>query len=409
MNARVIIEGLRSGVPYRETADAMTIGRQENLKALSTLMETVAEGRRPKLWGQVIRAHYGEGKTHLMHALASLAWEANWVVSMVSVSKETPLDSPDRIYPKVVMNAVRPGSNQAGLEEIVLEALRGPHLLTESRDVPMSDRVRALLDNLVRQDAGMDELMADLHGQFMSLAELKRIHRENFTKSLKIPTSRIRDDIPSYFALVDWLIGRAGYRGWLLLLDEVELMGKFGRGARARSYATMGRMLQGLGERTISVWAVAANFQNDVIIQRHDLEQAPAWLLGRPKEADDAAAAQVALEELSAARPLSRPNAGQIKQMVERVYALHQEAYSWSPPVPEDRFYDVVGEHIETTDARLRLWIRLAISILDLWLQYGVDGLRVQAGQLRDVDLSEEYDAGAPGETDLIDRRALFE
>lgn len=191
MNARVIIEGLRSGIPYRETAEAMTIGRQENLKALGTPMEAVSQGRRPKPWGQVIRANYGEGKTHLMHALASLAWESNWVVSMISVSKETPLDSLDRIYPKLVMNAVRPGSNQAGLEPIVEEAVRGPHLLAESRHVPLSDRVRAVLDNLVRQNAGMETLMAELHGQFMNLGDLKRVHRENFSKPLKIATSRI--------------------------------------------------------------------------------------------------------------------------------------------------------------------------------------------------------------------------
>lgn len=407
VSARVIIEGLRSGVPYRETAEAMTIGRQENLKALGTLMETVAQGRHPKLWGEVIRANYGEGKTHLMHALAAQAWESNWVVSMISVSKETPLDSLDRLYPKLAMNAVRPGSNHAGLESIVEESLRGPHLLAESRDVPLSDRVRALLDNLVRQNAGVEALVADLHGQFMNLGDLKRIHRENFSKPLKISHSRIRDEIPAYFALVDWLITRAGYQGWLLLIDEVELMGKFGRGARARSYANVGRILEGLGERTISVWAVAANFQNDVIIQRKDLDQAPAWLLARPKEAADARLAQVALEELSAARPLSRPNATQIRELVERVYQLHQEAYRWSPPVSVERFYEVVGEHIETMDARLRLWIRLAISILDLWLQYGVEGLWVKASQLKEVDLSEDDDDAA--ERDLINRRALFE
>lgn len=409
MSARVIIEGLRSGVPYRETAQAMTIGRQENLKSLAALMEATAQGRRPPLWGQIIRANYGEGKTHLMHALASLAWESNWVVSMISVSKETPLDSLERFYPKVAMNAFRPGSSQAGLEPIVLEALRGPHLLAESRDVPLSDRVRALLDNLVRQNAGMEELLADLDGQFMNLGDLKRIHRENFSKPLKTPATRIRAEIPSYFSLVDWLIVRAGYQGWLWLIDEVELMGKFGRGARARSYANIGRVLEGVGERTLSVWAVAANFQNDVIIQRHDLEQAPAWLLARPKESADAAWARLALEELSAARPLARPSAVQIRQLIERVYDLHREAYAWAPPVPQDRFYDVVSEHIETMDARIRLWIRLAISILDLWLQYGVDGLQVRAGQLAEVDLSEDDEPARAAEDGLIDRRALFE
>lgn len=408
VNARVIIEGLRSGIPYRETGAAMTIGRQENLKSLESLMETVAQGRRPTLWGQVIRAQYGEGKTHLMHALASMAWDADWVVSMVAISKESPLDRLEHLYPKLVMNALCPGSNQPGLDEIVLEAVRAPYLVAESRDVDLSPRTRAILDNLARQNAGMEELLADLHGQFMSLSDLKRIHRENFSKPLKIATSRIHDEIVSYLTLVDWLVVRAGYRGWLLLMDEVELMGKFGRGSRARSYANIGRFLQGIGERTLSVWAVAGNFQNDVIIQRDDLERAPQWLESRTQEEASAPLARLAIEELSLARPLARPNATQIRELVTRVYALHQEAYAWDPPVASERFYEVVGQNVGTMDARLRIWIRLAISILDLWLQHGAEALSVQAGQLKDVDLTEESDQDSD-EAELIERRPLFE
>lgn len=410
---RVIIEGLRSGIPYRETAEAMTIGRQENLQSLSALMESVAAGRRPKSWGQIIRAQYGEGKTHLMHAMANLAWDANWVVSMVSISKESPLDRLDYVYPKIAANTLRPGSSHPGLEPMVMEALAIPHLLAESRSVPLSDRTRALLDNMARQHTGMSELLGDLHGQFLTLGELKRVHRENFGKPLKIPSTRIKDEIPSYLALVDWLIGHAGYQGWLILMDEVELMGKFGRGGRARSYANLGRILSGTGERTLSVWAVAGNFQTDVIVQRQDLEHAPQWLMSRPQEAQDAPLARMALDELSAAHPLDRPTTGQIRELVERVCDLHQDAYHWTAPLPTERFYDVVRENIGIVDARLRTWIRVTLSILDLWFQYGVDGMNVKAKVLEDIDLSEEkatHDfSEVEDDTGVIARRRIFE
>ncbi len=409
--ARVIIEGLRSGVPYRQTAESMTIGREDNLKALLSLMEAVAAGRRPKLFGQIIRAQYGEGKTHLMHALASLAWEHNWVVSMVSISKESPLDRLDYLYPKLTMNALRPGSNQPGLEPIVLEALAEPHLLAESRGIDLSERTRAILDNLVRQNVGMDELLDDLHGRFMPLAALKKIHRENFSRPLKIASTRTRDEIMPYLALIDWLVGRAGYQGWLILLDEVELIGKFGRGGRARSYANIGRLMRGVGERTLSVWAVAGNFQNDVIMARQDLDGAPEWLSLRPKEAPDADLARLAVDELSAARPLSRPTASQIREVMERIYDIHQDAYGWVAPVPRDHFYDVVRERVGTMDARLRTWVRLAISIMDLWFQYGREAIELRAGELLEVDLSEDQERFDQNDEpqDLIERRRLFE
>lgn len=412
-SSRVIIEGLRSGIPYRETAEAMTIGRQDNLKSLTSLMESVASGRRPKAWGQIIRAQYGEGKTHLMHAMANLAWDANWVVSMVSISKESPLDRLDYVYPKIAANTFRPGSNQPGLEPMIMEALAVPHLLAESRSVPLSERTRAILDNLARQHAGMTELFGDLHGQFLTLGELKRIHRENFGKPLKIPSTRIKDEIRSYLALVDWLIGHAGYQGWLLLMDEMELMGKFGRGGRARGYANLGRFLAGMGERTLSIWAVAGNFQTDVIMQRQDMERAPEWLLSRPHEAADASLAQLALNELSAAHPLERPTPGQIRELMGRVYDLHQEAYQWNAPMTRERFYDVVRENIGTLDARLRTWIRLALSILDLWFQYGLEDALVQTDVLTEIDLSEERmtsdSEDAEDDTGAIARRRIFE
>ncbi len=409
-SARVIVEGLRSGIPYRKTAQAVTIGREANIKALVTLLETVESGGRPTMFSQIVRAQYGEGKTHLMHALASSAWDRNWVVSMAAISKETPLDRLDQLYPKLTMNALRPGSTQAGLDSVVTEALAVPHLLAESRAVNLSERTRAILDNLVRQDAGLDELMGDIHGQFLPLATIKRIHRENYGKTLKISSTRIKDEIPSYLGLLDWLISRAGYGGWLILLDEVELIGKFGRGRRARSYANMGRFMEGMGERTVSVWAVAGNFQNDVIVARDDAVHAPQWLASRPQEAKDAELAVMAVDELSAARPLSHPQPAEIREMVERVYDLHQEAYAWSAPLSRNQFYSAVHERIGVVDARIRTWVRLSLSLLDLWFLHGVDAAEVRADELVEIDLSEEPDDHSHKESvELIERRPLFD
>ncbi|MDA8206650.1 MAG: DUF2791 family P-loop domain-containing protein, partial [Thermaerobacter sp.] len=394
--ARAIVEGLRSGIPYRETAEAMTVGREPNLRALANLMDAVSQGRSPKTRAQIVRGQYGEGKTHLMHALAAQAWDANWVVSLISLSKETPLDRLDHLYPKLLANIYRPGSNQPGIEPIVAEALSSPHLLAEARDVELTERTRTVVDNLARQNAGFAELTADIGGRFLTTAELKRIHRENFTKPLKMAATRIRDEIPAYFRLVDWLIRRADYGGWLLLFDEVELIGKLGRGGRAHSYANLGRFFEGVGERTLSVFSVAGNFQTDVVVARHDMEGAPQWLSARPREAGEARFAEIALQELAAAHPLDPPTSGQIRQMLERVYALHQEAYQWSPPFAPDDFYDRVRQHVGTFDARLRTWIRIALTLLDVALQYGDDDAEatIHAGVLADIDLSADPDAG---------------
>ena len=403
--ARVIIEGLRSGIPYRETADTMTVGRQDNLRSLASLMETVAAGRRPKTSGQIVRAQYGEGKTHLLHAMASQAWDANWVVSMVSLSKESPLDRLDHLYPKIAQNLMRPGSRVAGLQPLVTEALQASLFLSESRTLSLSDRTRLVLDNLARQDAGFEDLVGDLEGNFLTAVELKRIHRENFSKSIQLPASRVKDEVPYYFLLVDWLIQRAGYQGWLILFDEVELMGKFGRGGRARSYGNLGRFLAGMGERTVSVWAVAGNFQKDVLIDRGDVERAPEWLMSRPQDVNSVAWARLALDELSSARPLEPPSVVAVKELIGQVFRLHQEAYGWTAEMDESAFWERVRSQLPSTDAKLRTWVRLSLALLDNALLYGADGGAVRAGALDEVDLSED-DADATGS---VSRRRIFD
>ena len=403
--ARVIIEGLRSGIPYRETADTMTVGRQDNLRSLASLMETVAAGRRPKTFGQIVRAQYGEGKTHLLHAMASQAWDANWVVSLVSLSKESPLDRLDHLYPKIAQNLMRPGSRVAGLQPLVTEALQASLFLSESRALSLSDRTRLVLDNLARQDAGFEDLVGDLEGNFLTAVELKRIHRENFSKSIQLPASRVKDEVPYYFLLVDWLIQRAGYQGWLILFDEVELMGKFGRGGRARSYGNLGRFLAGMGERTVSVWAVAGNFQKDVLIDRGDVERAPEWLMSRPQDVNSVAWARLALDELSSARPLEPPSAVAVKELIGQVFRLHQEAYGWTAEMDESAFWERVRSQLPSTDAKLRTWVRLSLALLDNALLYGADGGAVRAGALDEVDLSED-DADATGS---VSRRRIFD
>jgi hypothetical protein len=403
--ARVIIEGLRSGIPYRETADTMTVGRQDNLRSLASLMETVAAGRRPKTFGQIVRAQYGEGKTHLLHAMASQAWDANWVVSLVSLSKESPLDRLDHLYPKIAQNLMRPGSRVAGLQPLVTEALQASLFLSESRTLSLSDRTRLVLDNLARQDAGFEDLVGDLEGNFLTAVELKRIHRENFSKSIQLPASRVKDEVPYYFLLADWLIQRAGYQGWLILFDEVELMGKFGRGGRARSYGNLGRFLAGMGERTVSVWAVAGNFQKDVLIDRGDVERAPEWLMRRPQDVNSVAWARLALDELSSARPLEPPSAVAVKELIGQVFRLHQEAYGWTAEMDESAFWERVRSQLPSTDAKLRTWVRLSLALLDNALLYGADGGAVRAGALDEVDLSED-DADATGS---VSRRRIFD
>ena len=402
---RRVVEGLRSGIPYQEMAQAIVFGRESQITQLNRLMEQTEDARRPKFPAMVIRAHYGEGKTHLLQSFWGAAADRNWVVSYISLSKETPLDRLDQIYPKIIDSTFVPGGKMAGIESIVDEGLKAPQILAEARAMEFSARVMAILDNLVAHNEGYPELIQDISGTFLSAAELKRIYRGNFSRALKLERTVMREEAFEYLRLVDWLIHRAGYQGWLILFDEVELIGKFGRGARSRAYASIGRLLNLSAPHLLTVWALASNFLTDVIYQRNDQAAAPGWLQSRPKEQHLAAFCQEGIGALVEAKSLEPLSRDQVDQLIMQIYSFHRDAYSWQPPQEPRDLIRLIRNLAPAQDTRLRTVVRLSLTILDIWFQYGVDP-SLSIGQVEDEDLAEDQEKTGPAEGAHVDSKA---
>ncbi|HZA23005.1 MAG TPA: BREX system ATP-binding domain-containing protein, partial [Dehalococcoidia bacterium] len=60
-----------------------------------------------------------------------------------------------------------------------------------------------------------------------------------------------KDLVWQRYQFLSQLLVAAGFSGWIILVDEVELIGKYSFGQRARSYAEMARMLGTIDEYRI--------------------------------------------------------------------------------------------------------------------------------------------------------------
>jgi hypothetical protein len=389
-DARQVVEGLRSGVPYREMAKSIVFGREKTITQVSRILESIEQGRSQKSSAYIVRANYGEGKTHVLNSLWGLAEDGNWVVSQVSLSRETPLDRLEQLYPKLMENTYVPGSRQPGITRVVTAALDEMHLLAELRELDLAPRVSALVDNLISHNEGMPELMADVEGRFLSTTELKQIYRKNYAKPLKLPRSTIRNDIYDYFRLIDWLIKKAGFAGWLILFDEVELIGKLGKGARCRAYGQMGRLIAGSLSHTATVWAVASNFNSDVLQARGDREEAARYLAARPKDETLAPYAEEAIDALLEAKMLDPLSKTQVRGLISQIYQLHLDAYGWQAPFSEEELYEQIRTLTPTQDTRVRTWVRLCLMVLDIWYQYGEAPTVAVMKPLYELNLDED-------------------
>lgn len=403
--AERIIESLRSGVPFPSLAERLPIGRS---RLLSLVRERLGDERPAPL---IVRAHYGDGKTHFLQAIAGQAQDSQWVVSRVSISREAPLSNLDKLYSVVAQGTRVPGSRQVGIQPI-LEHLRGrtAEVLAQLQQAHIPERLQLSVEAYLQDELQYrDELLADLSGDMMAVSRLRQILKELFGQSRRFDRYTLSRDPIWTFRLLAQLIQLAGYQGWVLLIDELELIGKVGLGARAHAYANLIALTPGGGgpERTLVVGALASNYYTDVIEEKQDTFRIIEWLTkrGRTEEAQSARAGLALLEAAEALPPLS---SREMRVLFESIREAHGVAYQWAPP-DLDRLEAYVRTHVPGNDSKVRTCVRTAVQWLDLWFQYGRDP-EVVVWQIGETDLTEgtESPADVDDKPVLVTRNRLF-
>ena len=379
-NARHIIEALRSGVPSREVGDYFSEARPGMRAKIASRLQAAREEN--KSGGMIFKGKYGEGKTHMLHTAFTMAAENNMVVSMVALGKETPMEKPWELYRKLIANTWLPGARQPGFREKVEELTAGSSLTSE-----LLAYTAALLAAMTRtQDE--DEraaFMADLEGDYAGQPLIKRSYRrisgsparfsENFSK-----TKHWRD----YYCFMSHFFHQLGYDGWVILLDEAELIGRMGKKTRMKSYLRIQDFLKPDPrlENTVTLLAFSESYQADVIEKRKEF-QGVKDILGEGTE--EARAAEAVLNAFLTAPELSPLSREEVLQVLRDIEQFHALAYDWQPNVPEEEIYRAT----EKGGYLLRTKLRGAIELLDQLYQYGEAG-GIRIGKLDAESLEEE-------------------
>jgi hypothetical protein len=394
------LEHLRGGVPLPPRVAPWVFGRTGVLTRLADLLDTVAaKGSR----SYALAANYGDGKTHTMRALWHQASLRNFAVSTLALTRETPLERLDRIYPKLIADTYLPGSAQPGIARLLADLdadSAEARQLLDWAHAELHPKLHAVLRNLLEGQSteATEALLQDLERLDLGVADLQRIHRGNFHEPLKLTRFSPQRDVRDYLRLVDHLLRLRGYAGWVILIDEAELIGRLGRGGRARSYANIGRLGgDGMGARhLLTVFAVASNFYTDVLQRRRDDQLAPDWL-ERRGDAEGAAACRRGIAILQEAEVLHPLQPANWVQLLQQVLDAHEAAYEWSSGLSPEAFWEAVRQITTEMDTKVRVRLRLAIQYLDLMYQYGhPPHVRAVHGSA-EADLAE----GVPAEAEV--------
>jgi len=381
--ARKIVEALRSGVSSRAAGLYFTSARQGLLSHLSNILRDVCDNKTST--GMIVSGKYGEGKTHLLNTVFNMAHDDNMVVSMISISKETPLDKMHVIYKKLLNNTYLPGRVQPGfmeaLSSITPNSPVASDLLAYSAKHLDVDKLYYLFRSYLNTDDINEKflLQSDLEGDFINITTLKQIYKRIFLETVKYNENFVRTKhMIDYFSMINRLFLAMGYNGWVILFDETELVGSLGKKTRLKSYSNMSKFLFPNEKllATFSIFAITDSYFEDVIEGKHEYENLSETEL----DADDRLAAENALRALVTAKQLQPLSDEEIIEVLEKLIVFYKRAYDWQPEID-------MKEIIRKTKDRgylLRTRIRACVEYLDQLYQYNdVSDIKIdQLGQL---------------------------
>lgn len=408
ISERRAIEALRAGVPNGDAVRALGSGQSEIINAFDKKLKNAAEIQALDSTGFVISGTFGSGKSHLVEELHQRALASNFVSSKVAISKETPLHLPARVVQAVVGAMQAKDKPEGLLLDMLLSyksdrpAARDLHKWCGGAKSGVSTTFGALLD---LRDVGIEDLdVVDLVLRYFSCetVPITSIRRRMLEFDVRSPIEVVTAvDRPwQTFRFLSRFCQVNGYRGWVIFLDETELISKYGPISRARAYEQLGRWLGLRADHRVSGTAVVAtvidDFSHTVLRIKGDRWQVPE-LLSRGRKASDIPGIPFATEAIAAidgALHLAPMDVAQLRKAHDVLREAHGRAYGWNAPE--------LGVQFRSSNP-MRLYVRRWINEWDLRRLYGrKSGFEFEDEDLT-VNLAEDDDYTMPAWEDATD------
>ena len=406
---RRALEALRNGVPNGDAVAVLGCNQPAVERDFHDLLTRSSHG--PEMpdssLGMLVAGDFGSGKSHLLGYLETQALAQNFVCSRVVISKETPLFDMDKVFKAAVENGRVPGITGHMVEELAQKLDYNTPRYTDffvwanQEDNGLHRILPATL--MVHEKFDDHELLNEIiwfwSGERIQLKKVRdglRHLGQLQSYPFRAPVAR---DLPGQrLRFLLELIKAAGYRGWVILMDEIELVSNYSVLQRARSYAELTRWMgQAADEKypgLIVVGTVTAEFASVVLDEKEDRDKAAPRLRARQRDIDNIAAARaetgMRLIERGQ-RLLTEPDDEMLSSLYGRLKAIHSQGYGWDAP-------DIEHGIGPGGRRRIRSFVRRWINEWDLRRLYPESELDIE-----ETELEFRYDEDTTLEQPLSD------
>lgn len=409
---RRALEALRNGVPNRDAVRVLGCGQDEVVHRFQAQLEAVdaatPSDRQAK--GMLVAGGFGSGKSHLLEYLKHIALEQNFVCSLIVISKETPLYDPAKVYAAAIDAAVVPQITGNAIQEIALRLRQDSTAYADffrwanRDDSEISPLFPAtlLLHERLRNDPDMlEKIRGFWAGEKLAIPDVRAGMRQiGMAAMYNLRAVPAKELALQRFKFAARLTRAAGHRGWVILIDEVELIGRYSRLQRAKSYAELARWLgrvetdQYPGLTTVA--AITDDFAGAVLQDKGDLDYIGPQLQSRNTDEYRAMASRAETGMRLIQReslPLERPDGAALTRTYETLKRIHSEAYHWGPPE--------VPSGTPSVTRPMRSYVRRWINEWDLKRLYPGEAIRTVETEVHvDYTESPELLEGSEGSTD---------
>ena len=405
--SRRALEALRNGVPNRDAVKLLGCNQPEAEVQFEGMLTgaTMSDDLAPGTLGMLVSGDFGSGKSHLLTHLEDRALSQGFVCSKVTISKETPLYDLGKVFKSAVDNAQMPDRTGRLMEEL------GQALKPDSQE--FADFFKWANDTDANGLSQMFPASLLVHERSRDLELNSEI--ENFWAGDRIYISRVKNGLrqigqkqsysfrapkaadlpPQRLRFAVQLIRAAGYRGWVVLLDEIELVGSYSLLQRGRSYAELarwlGRAVGGSNPGLRTVGSVTDDFASAIITDgKKDRDYVGPKMDSTERYVRLKADADIGMKLLvQGCSPLTPPTDTDVQLTMENLRRLYTDAYGWAaPPAP----MRVGGAGYQN---RMRYKVRAAINEWDLMRHYpdyqpNIEGEEFRHFYAENADLERE-------------------
>ena len=381
LTCRRALEGLRNGVPNEKAVEMLGCNQSQAENQFKELLSKAVDSDDPppSSLGMLVSGDFGTGKSHLLSYLEHQALSQGFVCSKVTISKETPLYNMDKVFKSAIDHGRMPDRTGQLMEELGLKLEGSPEAYARFFQWANSEQnglhtiFPATL--MVHERANDFELMSKIRafwsGEKIRVPDVKDGLRQiGQLPNYPFRAPKAKELPPQHLRFATELVKGAGYKGWVVLLDEIELVGTYSVLQRAKSYAEIARWWGKVEDEKcpglVVVGTVTSDFATAILgdAGKQDRRHAAQRLRSR---GDDVAAARAETGMRTLERDalqLEPPTDEDVNATVETLRQIHSTAYGWDAPQREEKAGGV------SYQGRMRYKVRAAINEWDLLRLY---------------------------------------